>query len=68
MRLVYGPSSALVLLQADEAKYIQDNKEGRLPIFLEEVGFAVQELPPRYKGVQFLLATKDAEAQEGGMA
>lgn len=56
------------LLQADEARYIQDNKEGRLPIFLEEVGFAVQELPPRYKGVQFLLAAKDAEAQEGGKA
>ena len=26
----------------------------------------LQELRPRYKGVQFLLATKDAEAQEGG--
>jgi len=54
------------LVQADEARYIQDNKAGKLPLFLKEVGFAVQELLPRYKGVQFLLATKDAEAQVGG--
>src|SRR6266704_1843636 len=46
------------LAQADEARYIQDNKAGKLPLFLKEVGFAVQELPPRYRGVQFLLATK----------
>lgn len=46
------------LAQADEARYIQDNKAGKLPLFLKEVGFAVQELLPRYKGVQFLLATK----------
>jgi hypothetical protein len=39
---------------------------GKLPLFLKEVGFAVQELLPRYKGVQFLLATKHAEAQVGG--
>jgi ubiquinone/menaquinone biosynthesis C-methylase UbiE len=53
---------------AAEARYVQDNKEGKLPLFLEEVGFAVQELPPRYRGVQFLLAAKDAGAQEGGKA
>jgi len=47
-----------VLLQSDEARYLQDNQAGRLPLFLEEAGFAVQELPPRYRGVQFLLATK----------
>jgi len=46
------------LAQADEARYNQDNKAGKLPLFLKEVGFAVQELLPRYKGVQFLLATK----------
>ncbi len=46
------------LLQSDEARYIQDNQAGRLPLFLEEAGFAAQELPPRYRGVQFLLATK----------
>jgi len=51
------------LVQADEARYIQDNKAGQLPLFLEEAGFAVQELPPRYKGIQFLLATKDAAVQ-----
>ncbi len=51
---------------AAEARYIQDNKEGKLPLFLKEAGFAVQELPPRYKGVQFLLAMKDADAQGRG--
>src|SRR6266516_3507562 len=40
------------LVQADEARYIQDNKAGKLPVFLKEVGFAVQELPPSYRGVQ----------------
>ncbi len=54
------------LVQADETRYIQDNKEGKLPRFLKEAGFAVQELPPRYRGVQFLLATKDAGVQERG--
>jgi ubiquinone/menaquinone biosynthesis C-methylase UbiE len=53
---------------AAEARYVQDNKEGKLPLFLQDVGFAVQELRPRYRGVQFLLATKVAVAQEGGKA
>jgi len=52
--------------QAEETRYIQDNKEGKLPRFLKEAGVAVQELPPRYRGVQFLLATKDAGVQERG--
>lgn len=47
------------VLPSDEAKYIQDNKEGKLPLFLEEAGFQVQEIPPRYKGIPFLLATKE---------
>ncbi len=46
------------LIRSDEIQYLQDNKAGKLPLFLEEAGFAVQELLPRYKGVQFLLATK----------
>jgi ubiquinone/menaquinone biosynthesis C-methylase UbiE len=54
------------LVQADEARYIQDNKAGKLPLFLKEAGFAVQELLPRYRGVQFLLATKDAGVQGKG--
>src|SRR5216684_4512498 len=56
------------LVQADEARYIQDNKAGKLPLFLKEAGFAVQEMLPRYKGVQFLLAMKDAEAKARGKA
>jgi len=46
------------MIQSDEAKYIQDNKEGKLPLFLEEVGFEVKEVPPRHRGIPFLLATK----------
>jgi len=53
-------------VQAHEARYIQDDKEGKSPRFLKKAGFAVQELPPRYRGVQFLLATKDAGMQERG--
>ena len=30
--------------------------------------YELQELRPRYRSVQFLLAAKDAEAQEGGKA
>ena len=55
-------------VQTDEARYIEDNKAVFLPRFLQEVGFAVQELPPSYRGVQFLLATKDAGEQERGNA
>jgi ubiquinone/menaquinone biosynthesis C-methylase UbiE len=43
-------------LQPNEARYFQDNRAGKLPLFLEEAGFTVQEQPPRYRGVQFLLA------------
>lgn len=48
------------LVHADEATYLQDNKQGRLLLFLRETGFEVQELSPRYKGVHFLLATKES--------
>ncbi len=33
------------LVQSDEARYLQDNQAGRLPLFLEAAVFAVQELP-----------------------
>lgn len=42
----------------EEAKYMKDNLEGRIPVFLEENGFRVKEISPRYRGVQFLLGTK----------
>ena len=34
----------------------------------KEQMYELQELRPHYRGVQFLLAAKDAEAQEGGKA
>ena len=46
------------LIQSDEARYLQDNKKGKLPLFLEEADFEVTEVRPRYKGIPFLLATK----------
>jgi ubiquinone/menaquinone biosynthesis C-methylase UbiE len=47
------------LLPSREMKYLQDNREGKLPVFLEEAGFTVTELTPRYKGIiPFLLAIK----------
>ena len=51
------------IIQSEEAKYIQDNKEGKLPCFLEEAGFEVKEVPPRYRGIPFLLA-EEALQQE----
>lgn len=42
----------------EEAKYLQDNLNGKLPLFLSEAGFHVKEVLPRYRGIQFLLATK----------
>lgn len=42
----------------EEAKYMKDNLDGKLPIFLEEAGFKVKDIPPKYRGIQFILATK----------
>lgn len=42
----------------EEAEYVRDNLDGKLPLFLEEAGFRVEEMLPKYRGVQFLLARK----------
>lgn len=42
----------------EEAKYMRDNLDGKLPTFLREAGFKVKEVSPKYRGVQFLLAMK----------
>jgi len=41
-----------------EGRYIQDNLEGKIPIFMEQVGFKVKAINKRYRGVQFLIGTK----------
>lgn len=46
------------LLRSDEVKYLQDNREGRLPRFLQEIGFEVREVSTRHGSIPFLLATK----------
>ena len=45
-------------IQPKEAQRFQDNRQGKLPVFIKEAGFAVQEVAPRYRGVQFLVARK----------
>lgn len=47
------------LLPSREGKYLQDNQQGKLPLFLEEAGFVVTEIAPKQKRmISFLLATK----------
>ena len=50
-------------IQPREAQRFQDNRQGKLPVFLEEAGFAVEEVAPRYRGVHFLVACKEAPYQ-----
>lgn len=40
------------------SNYMKDNLAGKIPAFLEEAGFRLKELIPRYHGIQFLLAKK----------
>lgn len=42
----------------EEARYMRDNLEDKLPVFLKDAGFKVKDMPPKYRGVQFLLAIK----------
>ncbi len=45
-------------LRLPEAKTMEDNVEGRLPMFLQKAGFQIDEALPRYRGVQFFRAIK----------
>lgn len=40
-------------------EYMKDNLEGRILFLLKEANFAVEEIVPRYQGVQFFLAKKN---------
>lgn len=40
-------------------KYMKDNLEGRIPMLIKEAGFKLDEVAPRYQGVQFFLVRKD---------
>jgi ubiquinone/menaquinone biosynthesis C-methylase UbiE len=50
----------LTILRFPEGATFQDNVEGRILGFLIHAGFAVTEIAPRYRGIQFLLAVKEA--------
>ena len=47
-----------VLFRIPEAETARDNVEGKLPLFLREVGFRYKEVAPRYRGICYLLADK----------
>lgn len=66
----FGPPDTAVLravfalvrmLHLPEAPTLQDNVAGRLPGILIGVGFTVREAAPRYRGIHFLLGTKEQE-------
>jgi ubiquinone/menaquinone biosynthesis C-methylase UbiE len=42
----------------DGQENMKPNLDGKLPVFLQEVCFEVEEVKPRYLGLQFLLARK----------
>jgi ubiquinone/menaquinone biosynthesis C-methylase UbiE len=46
------------LLRLPESKTLQDNLNGKLPIFLTDEGFKVQEIAYSYKGIHFFEAEK----------
>jgi ubiquinone/menaquinone biosynthesis C-methylase UbiE len=41
-----------------ESKTAQDNLDGKIPTFMREAGFSIQEVATKYRGVQFIRATK----------
>ncbi len=41
-----------------ESKTAQDNLDGNIPMFMREAGFSIQEVATKFRGVQFLRATK----------
>lgn len=46
------------LLRLPESKTLQDNLQGKLPVFLKDVGFRVSELPKTFRGIHFYLGKK----------
>lgn len=63
----FGKKDGLVLAGLDfitklfnlpESKTLQDNLEGKLPIFLNNSGFRVKEIAQPYRGIQFFEAEK----------
>lgn len=46
-------------LRLPEAATLRANVDGALPELLAETGFTVREAAPRYRGIDFLMATKD---------
>jgi ubiquinone/menaquinone biosynthesis C-methylase UbiE len=45
-------------MRLPESETIQDNFQGRIPRYLQEAGFYFRQEAPRYRGVEFLMATK----------
>ena len=49
-----------VIFRVPEAKTAKDNVEGKIPIFLKEADFKLQEVSKRYRGVDYILARKES--------
>ena len=46
------------VFQVPEYTTLQDNLKGKLPEYMKEVGFTIEEIGKRYRGIQFLRAKK----------
>jgi SAM-dependent methyltransferase len=53
---------AVRAFRAPEAPTMADNVAGRIPAFLRDAGFVVEEVAPPHRGIRFLRATKLAPA------
>lgn len=55
MRLLYYSEK---ILGVPEANTLKDNLDGKVLQFLNESGFIIQEVAPRFRGLQYLMAKK----------
>lgn len=46
------------LLNLPESETLQDNLKGKVPIYMKEAGFTIEEVGKSYRGIKFLLAKK----------
>lgn len=46
------------LLHLPERITLQDNLQGKIPLYMKEAGFTVEEIGKQYRGIQFLEAKK----------
>lgn len=57
-RVLYVLDFITKYLNLPESKTLQDNLEGKLPIYLANIGFEVNEIGKPYRGIRFFEANK----------